>query len=304
MIRIYNKKYIPPPQDISQEPHYHELRHDFEINNVEIPHGTSMPYFHYHNVYELYYMKYGTKRYIINDIIYDLEPYDLVIIRPGEIHRGLSCTNDPQQRVILYFSERFMDRFADITKMHGLLDCLSQPFLSVPAKYRLSFGKLIERMCALDMRDLKDPVKKALMQCRMFELLCMLTEIARSIPGTITDNETVTRAVDFIEKNYMNPLTLADTAREVFVSPPYLSALFKKCTGTNFASFVKELRIRRAIDRLTSADESISKIAAACGFTSANYFKDVFRDVTGLSPSAYRRAAREGDLVEKLMVED
>ena len=54
---------------------------------------------------------------------------------------------------------------------------------------------------------------------------------------------------------------------------------------------LQELRLRRAITLLTETDDSISAIATACGFSSPNYFKDVFRRVIGMPPTEYRRRA-------------
>ncbi|MBQ8510898.1 MAG: helix-turn-helix transcriptional regulator [Clostridia bacterium] len=303
MIKKYITKPVTLPEDM-QKPYYHRLPRDFDISNMEIGHGTSMPYFHYHNVYELFYMKQGTKRYVIKGVAYDLAAHDLVIVRPGEIHRSVSCDNTEQHRVILYFSEQFFDRFADVIGKHSLFECLQRPQYTIPARFRLRFDKLIERISSMDHEDMKDDINCAAMQGWMFEMLVMLSEIASISQRQVTDNEIVTRTIQYIQKNYMNSLTLADAAKEVFVSSSYLSALFRSCMGTNFNSYVQELRIRQAIERLTSSDDSISEVAAACGFSSPNYFKDAFKRVTGRSPSAYRREALTEEYEQKCLRED
>lgn len=266
---------------------------DFYIDNMDLPYGTSMPYFQYHNVYELFYVKRGHKRYIIGGEAYDMQPYELVIVRPGEIHRTVSRDNIPQSRLILYFSEAYFDRYRDIIDEYSLFDCLKAHKLTVPAQHRLSFTKLLNRITSMDNEDLKDRLRYAKMQCYMFELLCKLAEIASIGTRIIKSNALIERALEYIGKNYRSNLTLTSVAEEVFVSPSYFSALFRECTGIGFSAYLRDLRVGRAIELLTDTDMSVSEISAECGFSSPNYFKDVFRQAAGVSPSQYRREAAE-----------
>ena len=264
---------------------------DFYIDNMDLPYGTSMPYFQYHNVYELFIVKKGHKRYMIEDETFDLTPFELVIVRPYEIHRTVSLDNLPQSRLILYFGEKYFDRFADVVERCSLFDCLKLRKLKIPASHKLKFTKLLNRITSMDNDDLADPLKYAVMQCLMFELLCQLHETAAVSPHIIKNSPQIERAVEYIGKNYKSGITLESAADEVFLSPSYFSALFRKCTGMTFSSYLRNIRIENAIRLLLDSDESITGISAECGFSSPNYFKDVFRRVTGVSPSRYRLEA-------------
>ena len=66
-----------------------------------------------------------------------------------------------------------------------------------------------------------------------------------------------------------------------------------KCTGENFNSYLRKIRLERALELIENSDKSISEIASDCGFSSPNYFKDVFRRTYGVSPREYRHRLAE-----------
>ena len=289
MKKVYHRRGIVIPDDLTK-PYFDRLGTEFSFNNMEIPGGTSMPYFHCHEVWEVNLYQKGRKNCIIDGRLYELSPWDILLIPPGAVHRSFSPTNDPQHRTLMYINESYFSRYRDIIDKKGLLANLQRPHLRPPAAMRLPLARLMERITSMDVNELGDPVKNALMQGFLFEFLVMLGSFPEA--GTaITENEAAVRAMRFAEENFGNPITLADAAREAFVSPAYLSGLFKSCTGMNFTAYVQELRLRRAITLLTETDDSISAIATACGFSSPNYFKDVFRRVIGMPPTEYRRRA-------------
>ncbi|MCI8387798.1 MAG: AraC family transcriptional regulator [Clostridiales bacterium] len=266
---------------------------DINIDNMDLSYGTSMPYFHYHDIFEIFYVKRGHKRYILNEEIVDLQPYDMIIIKPNEVHRSVSRNNDEQGRTIICFTYSYFDRYRDIIDKHSLFDCLNNRKLTVPVKYRLNFSKLMNRITSMDNDDLKDELKYTQMQCYIFELLLWLNRISSDSASDEKKNSLIEHVVEYMKNNYKNNITLSDAADEVFVSPSYLSALFRRVVGMNFSVYLQNLRVGEAIERLKNPDKSISQVSSECGFSSPNYFKDVFKQVTGMSPSAYRREMKD-----------
>jgi AraC family transcriptional regulator len=57
---------------------------------------------------------------------------------------------------------------------------------------------------------------------------------------------------------------------------------------------VRRVRIERAAEQLGAGDRPLAAVALAAGFSDQSHFCNVFRRLTGMSPSAYRRAARPG----------
>ena len=72
--------------------------------------------------------------------------------------------------------------------------------------------------------------------------------------------------VSYIESNYMQDIRLDDLSEAAFLSPSYLSRLFKKLTGTNFKAYLEEVRLRHAVEDMRNTDLTITAIAYNNGF--------------------------------------
>ncbi|MBQ8508569.1 MAG: helix-turn-helix domain-containing protein [Clostridia bacterium] len=265
---------------------------DFEIDHRALPGGSSMPFFHYHDSYEVYYSISGSKCHTFNDVTYVTNAHEVVIIPPGVVHRSFSPDNLPQHWIIFNFRKEFFDRFADIIEAEGLYDFLEHPKLIIPLDQRLTFIKLINRIAAMNNRDIQEPLNRAIMQCWAFELLTELNRAAKNgADAQPAFHPDIQRAMDYISKSYSSPLTLEELSRRVYLSPSYFSTLFHEQTGMRFNDYLQKYRVERAAELLVSTDDSISSIAQRCGFSGSNYFGDVFRRLTGVSPTEYRKEA-------------
>ena len=96
-------------------------------------------------------------------------------------------------------------------------------------------------------------------------------------------------ALKYIEEHYREEISQTDIADAVHLNNSYFSTLFKKSLGTGFSDYLTELRIAHAKARLTASSEKIRVILADCGFRDYQYGVKVFKRLTGLTPSEYRR---------------
>ena len=74
----------------------------------------------------------------------------------------------------------------------------------------------------------------------------------------------------------------------VYLSPAYLSRIFKKETGTSFNEYLSGVRIGKAKELLRHPELRLTDIAQMVGYEDQSYFAKVFKRVTGSSPSGYR----------------
>lgn len=103
-------------------------------------------------------------------------------------------------------------------------------------------------------------------------------------------DQIVERARSYIERNYMRQdLTLEETAGALAVSPDHLSRLMKRETGKPFVEYLAAHRITRSMALLAQRDVKMFEIAELAGFASQHYFSRVFRRISGMSPTEYRR---------------
>jgi two-component system response regulator YesN len=96
------------------------------------------------------------------------------------------------------------------------------------------------------------------------------------------------RAKEYIKANFGKSITLEDVAKEINVSPQYLSKLFKEETGENFIDYMTGIRIRIAKSLLEGDEMSIKEICYSIGYSDPNYFSRTFKKIVGLTPTEYK----------------
>lgn len=103
-------------------------------------------------------------------------------------------------------------------------------------------------------------------------------------------NSPFLRAKAFIDEFYAEPLTLETVAQAVYVSPNYLSGCFAKHVGIGFLDYIKNVRIAHARILLSDPNMTVDQVASATGYNDTKYFRQVFKQITGVSPSSFLKA--------------
>ena len=95
-----------------------------------------------------------------------------------------------------------------------------------------------------------------------------------------------------IESDLTADLSLRAHAQQFSVNASYLSALFKKETGSTLTDYVNRMRIDHAIFLLNVTDMQVQTIAQYCGIPDVNYFTKLFKRTVGKTPKEYRPETR------------
>lgn len=101
-------------------------------------------------------------------------------------------------------------------------------------------------------------------------------------------DDSLGRAMRYINEHYMESLPLENVAAALFVNKNYLSDLFSKKLSLTFTQYKNTVRIRKAKQFIDQGSGNLTEIAAAVGFDSSSRFSKVFRQIEGLSPQQYR----------------
>lgn len=99
----------------------------------------------------------------------------------------------------------------------------------------------------------------------------------------------VRKAVLLVENDLTRDLSLRAVAKELAVSPAYLSSLFKKETGKTFTEFVTLRRMEYGKHLLETTKLQVQTVAQHCGFADVNYFSKCFKKHYGTTPRALRK---------------
>ena len=122
----------------------------------------------------------------------------------------------------------------------------------------------------------------------------MILDYAKRVRRLREDNASHSRFVSevagYIHNHITEPISTSDIARHFQKSRGRITTRFKQESGINLSDFIKQKKIQEACELLRHTDRSLCEISNRLGFSSQSYFTKVFREITGLTPSAYRNA--------------
>jgi len=128
--------------------------------------------------------------------------------------------------------------------------------------------------------------------CKMLEF-AYIKEAKESTPASL--NEAICR---YIQRHYSIDLTTEHICKEFSCSKSYFSHNFKNYTGQTFREYLTNIRLNYAKQLLEHSDLSVTQISFSIGFNDSNYFSNIFKQKTGLSPLMYRKKQKKEYMLE------
>ena len=120
-------------------------------------------------------------------------------------------------------------------------------------------------------------------------LLPLLTSLEEKEKHTVEKYGRVSDLVkQYVYVHYQEDLSLKSIAATVFLSPQYLSSIFKKETGEGLTKFIRDYRMKKAKELLQKTNKKIHTICFEVGYSNDSYFCKSFREYFGVSPEQFR----------------
>ena len=111
-----------------------------------------------------------------------------------------------------------------------------------------------------------------------------------AIAATESASNPVSAALEYVREHLTEPLTVADMAEQVSLSPSAFAHLFREVTGRSPYRFVKEMRLDKARELLIDGQFPVTRVSKEVGYGSVSHFISEFRARFGLTPRAYSDA--------------
>ena len=218
---------------------------------------------------------------------HDLSGLDMTKVNPAVLTGVLQSAS--AQEV-----SSFVDEY-----IHSLLDALeSKPFcqyLMLSARFTatqfvegLGVGQK-EYLSALNCLNMvgqqvsADDLKRYLS-----DILLRAIELRDNVAGSQYKGQ-LKQAVGYIDANFQcEDISLNRVAKEVNISPNYLSAVFSQEMGTTFVEYLTAKRMEKARELLRTSDLRSGEIALAVGYKDSHYFSFLFKKTQGCTPRDYR----------------
>jgi len=225
----------------------------------------------------------------------------VIIIPPGPVHgfdrvHGMAGTN------LYYLAEWLLDDLRLLRREEGLVPLfLAAALFHHDAAHQAPQFDLDEETYAACVAELRAIARASegpspsliLLKSCLLKLMVYISRAARGqvdTPGMPSFRPEVWWAIDRIEEATLrgDPFHAADAARELGMTADHLGRLFKEATGRTLVSYYKHRRVQYAQRLLLGPRMSITDVALTAGYCDAAHFCKQFKQLTGITPTAYR----------------
>lgn len=256
--------------------------------------------YHCHDFLELAFILSGNGKYKIDGQVYDVKEGDLLIFNQGTYH----------QAIVKEKEGGLMEVFLAATDIHlGGLEMNHLPLTDGCVLHTMGELKLKLTKLFASIEAEQDGLKPGMYHMLKAYLMQILLHIVREqtaalIPGDSEHTQkryafestgktyVVERIIDYFENHYAEKISLDQIALNMYLSPFYISKIFKSETGDTPISYLINIRLERAMEILKAEEElSIQEVALRVGYEDAYHFSKLFKKKFGVSPSAVRKRA-------------
>ncbi|GFZ86418.1 hypothetical protein GCM10008018_35670 [Paenibacillus marchantiophytorum] len=143
-------------------------------------------------------------------------------------------------------------------------------------------------------QSLRDPKEQQRNRPDMLfqKLMYMLLDL-RPLEEDTPSEEIIQRTISYMEHYYADDISRDKLAEIAGLSPWYYSYLFKKIKGSSPMHYLNDIRLNRAKELLVLQNYSIKEAAKHSGYADETYFRKKFKQVVGLTPTAFSRSKLE-----------
>ena len=231
---------------------------------------------------------------------------NLSIFKPGEAHRGKEGIFYPCNLYWILlnpFTEQSVSgtpySASELEEVYKTIEASeSRVARATPFLMQLleQYGNALNEWRTYDKRPALNPDQLALCSPKLVAwiktlIMTIVIEAVHSFEAAISNsgNSYVQRACAYMEENFMDDINIHDVVSHLGVSEVYLYKNFEKETGQTPNGYLHNLRLEKACDLLAHTEDSITTIAMETGFSSSQYFTNVFKKYAGETPTAFRR---------------
>lgn len=236
---------------------------------------------HSHEWMEILYCISGSGSYLVEGVQYPLQPQDIFIIRPGELHKLTVDPDTPYERIAFHFSPEVL---AALDPEENLLRAFTDRGLGQHNRYTIDEDPSGQLRAAFSEFTFKDvPQIRLNLLARLMLFLTQLDGQFQLQLRHISSPEVQNELVAYVNKHLFEDISLQSIADDMHLSRSQVSRIFQQVTGTSmwkYVTFKRLLAARAMIQR----GEAASRACTACGFSEYSSFYRAYRSYFGHSP--------------------
>jgi AraC-like DNA-binding protein len=248
--------------------------------------------FHYHDFNKIVIFLQGEVSYTVEGQTYHLSPFDLVLVRSGELHRPVIHSNKLYERIIIYISPEFIAKYTtpqyDLEQCFHLAAQASTHVLRIPS---LKGSTLYHTVKALE-NTYANPSEYAQPLNQRLLFLQLMIQLNRAVLKhdsefiqTNTSNKKIVECIDYINTHLQEPISPDSLAKQFYLSKYHLMHCFKEETGCSIGSYLSTKRLLLAREYIQEG-MSATQACYECGFHNYSTFFRAWKKCFGNSPTS------------------
>ena len=267
-------------------------RDSFEVFHYREPRPNTVEV-HHHDFYEVYYLLSGEVEYWVEGRIIRMQPGDLLLINPLELHRPILGEDKAvYERIVLWIDREYLENlFADRMQLSRCFDTtqpahthLIRPAVSERSALTARLGELVREFYSREYGS--ELSAYGLFLQFMVQLNRMASHTEKKQEETQQLSDLVQKTLAYIGENLHETITLEDLASQFYVSKYYLSHAFTREVGVSVYRYIMMRRLLMA-RQLLSSGESAGQVCRSCGFSDYASFYRAFKSEYGISPRQF-----------------
>ena len=234
---------------------------------------------HIHSCYEVYVNLSGDVSFLHGNSIFDIEPYDIVFSKPGELHHCIYQPHLPHDHYCLWFN----DEEGGLKKMLDMHSPASHLRLGEQNKSRLC--ALLEELESENSSD----IEKTACLYSIISLICC--GVGKK---SVTRKSKSTEILEYIDENLAEIRRISEIAEAFYLSPSSLNRILKEETSLSPQRILEAKRLTAA-EGLLREGMGVTEVCYAVGFSDCSRFITKFKNKFGVTPHKYKSFVRKSE---------
>lgn len=255
---------------------------------------------HHHDFYEIYFFLSGNVRYNVESRSYLLNPGDILLINPLELHQPIFGEEQRSyERIVLWINKSFLESLSppgnDLTACFDTAAPGHTNLLRLDSSLRQVLTYELDQL--MQETDSGEIYGEYCAVSYLVQVLVLLNRQAlrqsREAEAKIASDSVVYHILDYINAHYSEDLTLDFLANQFFVSKYHLSREFGRLVGTSVHRYIVQKRLIMA-KQMMQEGESSTSVYQYCGFGDYSNFYRAFKAEYQISPREFAAQLKQG----------
>ncbi len=266
------------------------------VNTIMPDFYTTYP-MHWHDEMEIVYVENGEYEEYIDLEKYHVKQGDIILVDPCLLHSFRTIDNKRTSfRSIIFNFSMLTSNNTDACSIKYFTPFLDNLFInpvviSPDTPHYETLKKTVKNL--IELYDNKTECYELKIKSCLFELFYILFShflLPESHESAMKDNTTrnIKTILDYIDTNYMKPITIDELAATVDLSKHYFMRFFKKYMGMTCIEYINDYRLNIATNLLLTTSMQITEVAARIGISNLSYFNRIFKKKYHMTPKEYR----------------